>query len=68
MSSSKIVPPNQSKLNCEVLSPDLGLQLRWSLAGSSIILQIVANLGGLLSWIVVLFSYFQEVRCTWPSG
>ena len=48
-SSSKIVPPNQSKLNCEVLSPELGLQLRWSLAGSSIILQIVANLGGLLS-------------------
>ena len=46
MSSSKIVPPNQSKLNCEVLSPELGLQLRWSLAGSSIILQIVANLGG----------------------
>ena len=39
-----------------MLSPDLGLQLRWSLAGSSIILQIVANLGGLLSWNGVLFS------------
>ena len=38
----------QSKLNCEVLSPELGLQLRWSLAGSSIILQIVANLGEIL--------------------
>ena len=48
--------PNQSKLNCEVLSPELGLQLRWSLAGSSIILQIVANLGELLLWNGILFS------------
>jgi len=57
----------ESKLNCEVLSPELGLQLRWSLAGSSIILQIVANLGGLLSWNG-MGSYFQEAQCTWRSG
>ena len=35
----------QSKLNCEVLSTSLGLQLRWSVAQENIILQIVGNLG-----------------------
>lgn len=38
-------PDDESKLNCEVLSAPLGLQLRWSLAGDSIILQIVGNMG-----------------------
>ena len=35
----------QSKLNCEVLSRSIGLQLRWSVAAENIILQIVGNLG-----------------------
>ena len=35
----------QSKLNCEVLSNSIGLQLRWSVAQENIILQIVGNLG-----------------------
>lgn len=36
---------DESKLNCEVLSTSLGLQLRWSVAQENIILQIVGNLG-----------------------
>ena len=35
----------QSKLNCEVLSQEVGLEVRWSLAGDSAIIQIVGNLG-----------------------
>ena len=36
----------QAKLNCEVLAPGIGLELRWSLAGeSAVLLQIVGNLG-----------------------
>ena len=35
----------QSKLNCEVLSQDVGLQVRWSVVSDSIILQVVGDLG-----------------------
>ena len=35
----------QSKLNCEVLSREVGLQVRWSVVADSAILQVVANLG-----------------------
>lgn len=35
----------QSKLNCEVLYDDLAFEVRWAVAGDSIILQLVAKLG-----------------------
>ena len=41
----------ESELNCELLDPTLGLQLRWSLTGeaatadTAILLQLVANTG-----------------------
>ncbi|XP_066140457.1 protein Skeletor, isoforms B/C isoform X1 [Euwallacea fornicatus] len=35
----------QSKLNCEVLDEDLGFEVRWAVAGESIVLQLVAKLG-----------------------
>lgn len=35
----------QSKLNCEVLYDDLAFEVRWAVAGDSIVLQLVARLG-----------------------
>nr|CAH7763715.1 unnamed protein product [Callosobruchus chinensis] len=35
----------QSKLNCEVLYDDLAFEVRWAVAGESIVLQLVAKLG-----------------------
>ena len=35
----------QSKLNCEVLSREVGLQVRWSVVADTAIIQVVANLG-----------------------
>ena len=35
----------QSQLNCEVLSPELGLEIRWSVDSKDILLQLVANMG-----------------------
>ncbi|CAH1404632.1 unnamed protein product [Nezara viridula] len=34
----------QSKLNCEVLSDDLAYEVRWAIAGDSIVIQLVAKL------------------------
>ncbi|XP_038219632.1 protein Skeletor, isoforms B/C isoform X2 [Zerene cesonia] len=34
----------QSKLNCEVLHDDLAFEVRWAIAGDSIVLQLVAKL------------------------
>ncbi|XP_045780245.1 protein Skeletor, isoforms D/E isoform X1 [Maniola jurtina] len=34
----------QSKLNCEVLQDDLAFEVRWAIAGDSIVLQLVAKL------------------------
>lgn len=42
-------PPFQSKLNCEVLHDDLAFEVRWAVAGDSIVLQLVAKLGKSLS-------------------
>ncbi|XP_060528013.1 protein Skeletor, isoforms B/C isoform X1 [Cylas formicarius] len=36
----------QSKLNCEVLNEDLAFEVRWAVAGESIVLQLVAKLDG----------------------
>lgn len=35
----------QSKLNCEVLYDELAFEVRWAVAGDSIVLQLVAKLG-----------------------
>lgn len=35
----------QSKLNCEILHDDLAFEVRWAVAGDSIVLQLVAKLG-----------------------
>lgn len=35
----------QSKLNCEVLSDDLAFEVRWAVAGDSVVIQLVAKLG-----------------------
>lgn len=35
----------QSKLNCEVLYDDLAFEVRWAVAGDSIVLQLVAKVG-----------------------
>lgn len=35
----------QSKLNCEILYDDLAFEVRWAVAGDSIVLQLVAKLG-----------------------
>lgn len=35
----------QSKLNCEVLLDELAFEVRWAVAGDSIVLQLVAKLG-----------------------
>lgn len=37
----------QSKLNCEVLHEPLGYEVRWAIAGDSIVVQLVAKLGKL---------------------
>ncbi|KAJ8715830.1 hypothetical protein PYW07_010312 [Mythimna separata] len=34
----------QSKLNCEVLHDELAFEVRWAVAGDSIVLQLVAKL------------------------
>lgn len=36
---------SQSKLNCEVLYDDLAFEVRWAVAGESIVIQLVAKLG-----------------------
>lgn len=35
----------QSKLNCEVLHDSSAFEVRWAIAGDSIVLQLVAKLG-----------------------
>lgn len=37
----------QSKLNCEVLYDDLAFEVRWAVAGESVVIQLVAKLGKL---------------------
>jgi len=39
----------QSKLNCEVLYDDLAFEVRWAVAGESIVVQLVAKLGKFLA-------------------
>jgi hypothetical protein len=34
----------QTKLNCEVLDPSQGFEVRWAIAGKSIVIQLVAKL------------------------
>ncbi|KAI9580439.1 hypothetical protein GQX74_010847 [Glossina fuscipes] len=38
----------KSKLNCEVLYDDLAFEVRWAVAGESIVVQLVAKLAGIL--------------------
>lgn len=35
----------QSKLNCEVLLDDIAFEVRWAVAGESVVIQLVAKLG-----------------------
>lgn len=35
----------QSKLNCEVLYDELAFEVRWAVAGESVVVQLVAKLG-----------------------
>jgi len=35
----------QSKLNCEVLDDSVAFEVRWAVAGDSIVVQLVAKLG-----------------------
>lgn len=35
----------QAKLNCEVLWDDLALEVRWAVAGETIVLQLVGKIG-----------------------
>jgi hypothetical protein len=35
----------QSKLNCEVLHDELAFEVRWAVAGESVVIQLVAKLG-----------------------
>lgn len=35
----------QSKLNCEVLYDELAFEVRWAVAGESVVIQLVAKLG-----------------------
>lgn len=39
----------QSKLNCEVLYDDLAFEVRWAVAGESIVVQLVAKLGTMVN-------------------
>lgn len=44
----------QSKLNCEVLYDDLAFEVRWAVAGESVVVQLVAKLGKFLFvWFIV---------------
>nr|CAD7433594.1 unnamed protein product [Timema monikensis] len=36
--------PFESKLNCEVLWDDLALEVRWAVAGDSVVMQLVSKL------------------------
>lgn len=49
----------QSKLNCEVLDADLGFEVRWAVAGESIVVQLLARLGETFFLLLYLKSYFQ---------
>lgn len=44
----------QSKLNCEVLYDDLAFEVRWAIAGDSIVVQLVAKLG---QYVTLFFTY-----------
>ena len=44
----------QSKLNCEVLSDDLAYEVRWAVAGDSIVIQLVAKLGKYSIYIIII--------------
>ena len=37
--------PLQTKLNCEVLHDDLAFEVRWAVAGESIVMQLVGRVG-----------------------
>jgi hypothetical protein len=48
----------QSKLNCEVLYDDLAFEVRWAVAGESIVIQLVAKLGEFFNILYTLIYYF----------
>lgn len=49
--------PFQSKLNCEVLYDDLAYEVRWAVAGESIVVQLVSKLGKLVFSKFLLFDW-----------
>jgi hypothetical protein len=44
----------QSKLNCEVLYDDLAFEVRWAVAGESVVIQLVAKLGELVFCLLLV--------------
>lgn len=54
----------QSKLNCEVLFDDLAFEVRWAVAGESVVVQLVAKLGKLPMICTLKFnSIAQNIHC-----
>lgn len=51
----------QSKLNCEVLHDDLAFEVRWAVAGESVVIQLVAKLGEFDRFIIGRFSSFKNL-------
>lgn len=47
----------QSKLNCEVLYDDLAFEVRWAVAGESIVVQLVAKLGMIFYHHIRVYDY-----------
>lgn len=43
----------QSKLNCEVLYEDLAFEVRWAVAGESVVVQLVAKLGKSFFYVIL---------------
>lgn len=51
----------QSKLNCEVLHDELAFEVRWAVAGESIVIQLVAKLGELYE-ILLFYFLFSSLK------
>lgn len=52
----------QSKLNCEVLYDDLAFEVRWAIAGDSIVVQLVAKLGQYVTYTFFHISMDERQR------
>jgi len=48
----------QTKLNCEVLQDDQALEIRWAIAGESIVMQLVGRIGKLCLLADTIYNVF----------